>query len=118
MSDPFELLSETPPEKAPDPSLPPNSPEAELGVLGCILLSNEAFDEVIEYGVTPQWFYELKHRDLFVVMLSMLAERKAIDIVTLSNELANWQNGSGWWIGVCFKPSRRRSISLASRILP
>lgn len=89
MSDPFELLSEEPPAKAPDPSLPPHSIEAECGVLGCILLSNEAFDEVIEYGVTPQWFYELKHRDLFVVMLSMLAEREAIDIVTLSNALAS-----------------------------
>ena len=88
MSDPFELLSEEPPAKAPDPSLPPHSIESEQGVLGCILLSNEALDEIIEYGVTTQWFYELKHRDLFVVMLSMHAEREAIDIVTLSNALA------------------------------
>jgi replicative DNA helicase len=88
MSDPFELLSEEPPAKAPDPSLPPHSIESEKGVLGCILLSNEAFDEIIEYGVTTQWFYDLKHRDLFVVMLSMHAEREAIDMVTLSNALA------------------------------
>lgn len=68
-------------------SLFPHSEEAEMGVLGCILQSNEVFDQVIEFGVTPSWFFALKHKDLYTVILSMYGDNKAIDLITVVEEL-------------------------------
>ena len=47
--------------------LPPHSPEAEQGVLGCVLLSpNECMGECIEkFKTGAEVFYDLRHQTIF-----------------------------------------------------
>ena len=48
--------------------LPPHSPEAEQGVLGCVLLSpNECMGECIEKlkDAGQQVFYDLRHQSIY-----------------------------------------------------
>jgi hypothetical protein len=46
--------------------LPPHAPEAEAGVLGCVLLApNECLDQLDEAGMQAEWFYDLKHQLIY-----------------------------------------------------
>ncbi len=59
----------------PDPEvLPPHSPEAERGVLGCCLRDPAKIPVALRSGVTPGWFYDLRHREIFVVLAEMAAQ--------------------------------------------
>src|SRR4030095_280014 len=60
-------------QTAPSPTidrLPPHSPEAEMGVLGCVLLSpNECMGECIEkLRSGDEVFYDLRHQTIFVTL--------------------------------------------------
>lgn len=71
--------------------LPPHSPEAEAGVLGCVLLSpSECLDELDELGVQPEWFYDLRHQHLFRTARAMHLRTPPapVDVITLQAELA------------------------------
>src|ERR1700760_2504169 len=69
--------------------LPPHSPEAEQGVLGCILLSpNECIGECVEkFKAGPETFYDLRHQTVFETLTPMYDAREAIDIITLQQRL-------------------------------
>ncbi|MHC1764499.1 MAG: AAA family ATPase [Verrucomicrobiia bacterium] len=54
--------------------LPPHSPEAERGVLGCCLRDPAKIPVALRSGVTPGWFYDLRHREIFVVLAEMAAQ--------------------------------------------
>jgi replicative DNA helicase len=73
--------------------LPPHSPEAECGVLGCILLSpNECMGECLEKlkdGVSV--FYDLRHQTIFETLVAMFDTRAAIDVITLQQRLKDRQ---------------------------
>jgi len=73
--------------------LPPHSIEAEMGVLGCILLSpNECMGEClsrIKNG--PEVFYDLRHQTIFETMARMFDERKPIDVITVHQDLKDRQ---------------------------
>lgn len=73
--------------------LPPHSPEAEQGVLGCILLSpNECMGECIEkLKGSDEIFYDLRHQTIFHALAEMYDSRQAIDIITLQQRLKNGQ---------------------------
>jgi replicative DNA helicase len=73
--------------------LPPHSPEAEQGVLGCILLSpNDCMGECIEkLKGTEEAFYDLRHQTVFRALTSMYDKREAIDIITLQQRLKDDQ---------------------------
>src|SRR6266478_4289942 len=73
--------------------LPPHSPEAEQGVLGCVLLSpNECMGECIEkLKAGPEVFYDLRHQTIFSTLAEMYDGREAIDIITLQQQLKNKQ---------------------------
>jgi replicative DNA helicase len=75
--------------------LPPNAPEAEQGVLGCILLSpNECVGECIEKlkdDKKAQVFYDLRHQTIFSTLVEMYDRREAIDLITLSQRLKDKQ---------------------------
>src|ERR1700722_11480743 len=73
--------------------LPPHSPEAEQGVLGCILLSpNDCVGECIEkFKAGPEVFYDLRHQTIFETVLEMYDSREAIDMITLQQRLKNKQ---------------------------
>jgi len=73
--------------------LPPHSPEAEQGVLGCILLSpNECMGSCIEkFKSGEEVFYDLRHQTIFKTLAEMYDSREAIDIITLQQRLKNQQ---------------------------
>ena len=73
--------------------LPPHSPEAEQGVLGCVLLSpNDCMGECIEkLKQGAEAFYDLRHQTIFSMLLEMFDHREAIDLITLQQQLKNKQ---------------------------
>jgi replicative DNA helicase len=68
--------------------VPPQSLEAEMAVLGAVLLDNNAFSIAIE-SITHIAFYKKAHQDIFAAMEGLSGRGEAIDIVTLSEELKN-----------------------------
>src|SRR6266404_3578938 len=73
--------------------LPPHSPEAEQGVLGCIMRSpNDCLGESIEkLKAGAEVFYDLRHQTIFSALLEMYDSREAIDVITLQQRLKNKQ---------------------------
>jgi replicative DNA helicase len=72
---------------------PPHSPEAEQGVLGCVLLSpNECMGECIEsLKEGAEVFYDLRHQTIFSLLAEMYDAREAIDLITVQQQLKNKQ---------------------------
>jgi replicative DNA helicase len=73
--------------------LPPHSPEAEQGVLGCVLLSpNECMGECVEkFKSEAEVFYDLRHQTIFTALAEMYDQRAAIDLITLQQRLKDKQ---------------------------
>lgn len=73
--------------------LPPHSPESEQGVLGCILLSpNECLGECVQiFSDGAEVFYDLRHKEIYMAMVSMWDKRDAIDVITLQQRLRDEQ---------------------------
>jgi len=69
--------------------LPPHSLEAEQGVLGCALLEpSDSIGQCIERikgGGEP--FYDLRHRTIYEVLVSMYDRKEPIDLITLGQKL-------------------------------
>ncbi len=65
----------------------PYSPEAEQAVLGAIILDSNAFDKVIDYIKSPDYFYVSLHKLIFSQMQEMINFGKAVDFVTLLEKL-------------------------------
>jgi len=66
--------------------VPPQSLEAEMAVLGAVLLDNNAFSIATE-SVASEAFYRPAHAEIFAAMESLAARAEAIDVITLSEEL-------------------------------
>jgi replicative DNA helicase len=69
-----------------DAGLPANI-DAEKTILGAILLDNAAHSEAAE-RLEPDDFSLDSHKRIFLRMSELMNEQRAVDIVTLSNELA------------------------------
>lgn len=71
----------------------PQSPQAEQGVLGCILLApKECLGEAIEkLGCAEDIFYDLRHQTLFHVLSRMQEASEPIDLITLHQKLKDLQ---------------------------
>lgn len=68
-------------------TLPPQNLEAERSVLGSLLFSSEAFDEVIQH-IQSRCFYTDAHRRIFQCIHDMYEKGvRALDVVTLAHEL-------------------------------
>lgn len=70
--------------------LPPKSEEAELSVLGAILIDNEAVLSVSEF-LRPEHFYDPNSAKVYEAMLSLYENRTPIDIVTVSEKLKEFK---------------------------
>ena len=67
--------------------LPPQNLDAERGVLGSILLMNEAIDEVGE-SLKADHFYADRHQKIFAAVMGLYENGvRGIDAVTLAEEL-------------------------------
>lgn len=73
--------------------LPPHSPEAEQGVLGCILISpNDCMGECIEkLKGGSEVFYDLRHQTIFDQLAEMYDKREGIDLITVQQRLRDKQ---------------------------
>ena len=65
---------------------PPQSLETEKALLGSIIAGSMSIDKAREV-LTSSAFYYANHRKIWELMLKMREEEKAIDIVTLVNEI-------------------------------
>src|ERR1700757_2800961 len=64
----------------------PNNLDAERSVLGAVLLDNNALNAAIE-NLRPEDFFLDQHRKVFVKMIALSEAQKAIDLITLTEEL-------------------------------
>ena len=65
---------------------PPHSVEAEQAVIGGLLLDTAAWDQVGD-SVTADDFYRFDHRLIFEAIAELVTESKALDVVTVSEQL-------------------------------
>ncbi len=66
--------------------LPPQSLEAEMSILGGILIDNDAINRVLEV-LTAEDFYRESHRKIFQAMMRLSDLREPCDLITLSTML-------------------------------
>lgn len=66
--------------------LPPNSSEAEVCVLGSILIDNDAVLAVTDF-LRPEHFYEETNGKVYEAMMFLFENRSPIDIVTVAEKL-------------------------------
>jgi replicative DNA helicase len=68
--------------------LPPQSLEAEVSVLGAILITESTFDQVqIDVGLRPEDFYFPKHQAIFNAMIALKDKSDPVDALTVGAEL-------------------------------
>lgn len=71
----------------PTDQLPPHSIEAEQGVLGCCLLNQEKLDVCLQFGMTRQWFYDLRHSAIFDALVATYNRAAPGDSIIIAQAL-------------------------------
>src|SRR3989344_2092125 len=66
--------------------VPPHSIEAEVSVLGALLLDKDAVIAIAEF-LLPEHFYDEKHKEIYESMIELYEERTPIDVLTVSERL-------------------------------
>ena len=66
--------------------IPPQNLEAEMAVLGSMLLDEEAISIAVE-SLGGDSFYKESHKKIFEAILELYNANKAVDLITLTNEL-------------------------------
>jgi len=68
-------------------ALPQNS-DAEASLLGAILIDTDALVKIAD-AITPEDFYEERHRQIYVAITQLYERRSPIDVLTLADQLRN-----------------------------
>ncbi len=66
--------------------MPPHSPDAEMSVVGAMLIEPDAVALAVE-NITTEDFYHENHRLVFDAMVSLFNQGKAVDVVMTGEEL-------------------------------
>ena len=66
--------------------VPPQSLEAEMSILGGVLLDNEAINRALEV-IRPEDFYRESHRKIFKAMIDLSNNGEPCDLITLTTVL-------------------------------
>jgi len=66
--------------------LPPQSLEAEMSILGGILIDNDAINRALE-AIGPDDFYRESHRKIFRAMIRLSDLREPCDLITMTDTL-------------------------------
>lgn len=66
--------------------IPPQSNEAEIAVLGSMLLEENAISQTIEL-LEENYFYNESHREIFKAIISIYSKNKPADLITVIEEL-------------------------------
>ena len=85
----LELMATIPDLPGLDQGMPANI-DAEKTILGAILMDNAAHSEAAERLESDDFSLD-SHRRIFLRMTELMNEQRAVDIVTLSNELARYK---------------------------
>ena len=71
---------------APEGKIPPHNLDAEMSLLGAILIDEEVLTDVMD-KVKAEDFYEKRHQRIFAAILRLFEMHRPIDLLTLSDEL-------------------------------
>jgi replicative DNA helicase len=93
---------------------PPQAIEAEMAVLGAMLIEKEAVLKVMDV-LNADDFYKPEHRNLFMVIHDLFINDKAVDAVTVSNELKR-RNQLEEVAGGAYITSLINSVSTAANV--
>lgn len=94
--------------------VPPQNLEAEMAVLGSMLLDDNAISVAVE-SLTKNSFYKEAHAKIFEAILGLYNANKAVDLITLTDELK--RNGILEEIGgVSFLTTLVNSVPTAANI--
>ena len=66
-------------------SLPPNSPQAEQGIVGCFLMHPPCVDDC---DLKPDAFFDLRNREIYGVLKRLWSKYKAFDLITVQSYMA------------------------------
>jgi replicative DNA helicase len=94
--------------------IPPQNLDAEMAVLGSILIDENAISTAAE-TLSPESFYKDAHKKIFEAMLLLYTGNKAVDLITLTDELKKSQvlNDIG---GVSFLTALANAVPTAANI--
>lgn len=65
----------------------PYSDEAERSVIGAIIIDNDAIVKIAD-SLSPDDFYDNKHKVIYEAILKLYEKRSDIDVLTIANELS------------------------------
>lgn len=71
--------------------IPPHNPEAEISVLGSLLLDKDAIIKIADF-LRPADFYTPAHARIYEAMFELYEHREPIDIISLTNKLKEKQH--------------------------
>ncbi len=66
--------------------VPPQAVDAEMAVLGSILIDNDCVGRVVEI-LDPSHFYRTAHQKIFTSAISLYEKNEPIDLITMSEDL-------------------------------
>lgn len=66
--------------------IPPHSEDAEISVLGALLLDKDAIIAIAEF-LGPEHFYDDRHKSVYESIIELYEERTPIDVLTVSERL-------------------------------
>lgn len=77
--------------------LPPQSQDAEMAVLGSMLLAPEAISRAVEIISEEENFYSSAHRKIFRAIVNLYEKNQPADLVTVADELrrTKWLDDAG-----------------------
>ncbi len=73
-------------DEASSPRMPPHDIQAEIGVLGSMLLSRDAVF-IARERLSSESFYKLAHQDIFDAILTVCDSRNTVDLILVRDEL-------------------------------
>jgi replicative DNA helicase len=77
--------------KAIEAKIPPQNTDAEMSLLGAVLIDEEVLADVTEI-VKPRDFYDKRHMTIFEAMVSLFEHHKPVDLLTITDELQKKDN--------------------------
>lgn len=66
--------------------LPPQEPEAERCLLGCLMLDRNSIIKIVDF-MRPRDFYKHTHQQIYEAMAELFEKGEAIDLLTVSTKL-------------------------------
>lgn len=73
-------------QKSIDAKIPPQNTDAEMSLLGAILIDEDVLADVTE-EILSRDFYDKRHLTIYEAMLRLFEHRKPVDLLTLTDEL-------------------------------